>query len=901
MKRQNEKGLNSNDDSGGSKTGDAAEKRADEIRVEGARTHNLKGVSVSLPRHKMTVVTGVSGSGKSSLAFDTIFAEGQRRYLESLPAYARMFLDKMDRPPVDRVTGLAPAISIAQHSTSAGPRSTVATITEIHDYARLLFTHLGTPHCPKCGRVVEAMPAEKIVEKLLELPDGAKLTLLAPLRGDEGAAASLAEAAEMARKAGFVRVFAGGEILTLEEAEARAAEAEARAASAKKSASAKTVSSSKAVSAVSAVVDRVVVRDGARARLTDSVEQALATGGGSMRVLRGDAQPNVASEKILAFSERNECPDCEIAFDVLKPASFSFNSPSGACPACQGLGVETVEQRHGPPVRRPCPACGGARMKPEILACRIDIINIADFMAMSVSAMRGWVETLPLDGRRREIAGEIISALLGRLDFLEKVGLGYLTCDRATATLSGGETQRVRLASQIGSGLSGVLYVLDEPTIGLHPRDNERLRAILHELRDRGNTLVVVEHDEEIIHSADHIIDIGPGAGRLGGELCFSGAPAEMLRSSNGLTARFLRGEEKPFIPARHAPDNSSASAFLEIRAARIHNLKRVTARIPLGCLTVVTGVSGSGKSSLITDVLRPNMEAYLALPRRLRADFAFIGCDAIAGADNVSKVIVMDGNPIGRSPRSNALTYTGAYALVRELFAATPAARARGYASGRFSFNVKGGRCEVCGGDGELTLEMSFLPEVTIPCPQCGGLRFNKETLEIKYAGRSIADILALTVEESVKIFANTPALARKLNMLETVGLGYLQLGQSASTLSGGEAQRLQLANELARPAGEKTLYLLDEPSAGLHFDDVRKLIKLLTGLRDLGHTIVVVEHNLDFMRAADWLLDLGPNGGIHGGELIASGPPEHVAESPLSHTAPYLRKGATGATGSN
>ncbi len=945
------------------------------ISVEGARVHNLKNISVTIPRNQLTVITGVSGSGKSSLAFDTLFAEGQRRYLESLPAYARQFLDQMDKPDVDSVRGLSPAISIEQHASTPGPRSILATTTELHDHLRLLFAYIGIPHCHVCGKVVGATSAENIVEKLLDNPDGTRLTILAPLRRKKSRL-KMAQCVEEAAKAGFVRLRVDGKIHSLEDIQ---------------------VEGDTEKSVVEAVVDRIVIKPDVRRRITDSVELSLLHGKGSLCVLRARAGEKEVVEN---YSERNECSDCGISFETLKPASFSFNSHIGACPVCQGLGKEAYFEealvvpddslslaagairpwRRGPKrlvgsfnmmlksvaawqgidlatpwrelseetrniilfgsgeeelvitkkvrsnirrskqvyegvmpnlirrlresesesmktvlrsfmSRRQCTACGGLRMRPEILACRIPHpgdadVNIADLLGRPVAALRGWVETLPLSPNQHIIADNVVNGLKDRLDFLINVGLGYLTGDRESATLSGGEMQRIRLASQIGTGLSGVMYVLDEPTIGLHPHDNEMLIAMLRKLQRNGNTLIVVEHDEAMIRQADHVIDIGPGAGRHGGNVTFEGSVQDLLKSRDSLTARFLTGAEKPCIPLQHAPDGR----YLTVTAAAVHNLKQVTAKFPLGCLTVVTGVSGSGKSSLVDDVLRHNLEGYLARPYRDRKNFVFTRCEGILGVEQVDKLIVIDKSPIGRSSRSNPLTYTGAFDTIRKLYAATAAAKARGYTVSRFSFNVKGGRCEVCKGDGQIHLEMSFLPDVSVTCEQCGGRRYNKETLEVHYAGRSIADVLNLTVSEAVEVFANVPALARRLKTLEDVGLGYLQLGQSAATLSGGEAQRLQLSTELSRPPEKHTVYILDEPTTGLHFDDVRKLLMILVRLRDAGHTVIVIEHNPDVMRAADWIIDMGLGGGDAGGEVIACGPPETVKQCAASLTAAYL-----------
>lgn len=947
------------------------------IHIEGARVHNLKNISVSIPRHKLTVITGVSGSGKSSLAFDTLFAEGQRRYLESLPAYTRQFLDKLDRPDVDSVRGLSPAIAIEQHSSEGGPRSTLATATEIHDHLRVLFSSIGVPHCHKCGRELKATSAEHVVEELLDYPDGTKLTLLSPmLRGAAAGARKVSDAVEEAAGAGFVRVRIDGTIYAVEDVP--------RLEDGKHT--------------VEAVVDRIVVKPDIRRRLTDSVEMALQRSGGSLGVI--SERPG-GEERVDNYSERFECPDCGVAFDRFQPSSFSFNSHHGACPVCEGLGMEAYFDialiipddslslgegaiqpwRRGPKrliaaqnmmlksvaawqgvdlatpwrelpeavrnvflygsgdeelvitrkvrsnvkrvkqkfegvlpnlerrlresesegmktilrsymSRRRCSACGGARMKPEVLACRVanpaaGDRNIAELLAMPVAELRKWFEALELGDGQRAVVGNVVAGILNRLDFLVNVGLGYLTGDRTSSTLSGGEMQRIRLAAQIGQGLSGIMYVLDEPTIGLHPHDNKMLTAMLRKLQACGNTLVVVEHDEEMIRSADCVIDIGPGAGRAGGEVVFAGTVPQLLESGASLTARFLNGVEKPFMPVRRTPDGRS----LRVRNATKNNLAGVDAEFPLGCLTVVTGVSGSGKSSLVDDVLCANLSAYLARPRKTRAGHVFTDCSGIDGIELVDKIIVMDKSPIGRSPRSNALTYTGAFDIVRKLFASTPAAKVRGYTNSRFSFNVKGGRCEVCKGDGRIHFAMSFLPDVYITCEQCGGRRYNRETLQVKYAGKSIADVLEMTVGEAVEFFANLPGLARRIKALDDVGLGYLPLGQPVSMLSGGESQRLMLSSELARPPENHTLYVLDEPTTGLHFADVKRLLMVLTRLRDAGHTVVVIEHNPDVMRAADWIIDMGPGGGGAGGRIVAAGTPENVAKCKSSLTAPYLR----------
>lgn len=951
----------------------------DFIVVKGARVHNLKNISVKIPRNKLTVITGVSGSGKSSLAFDTLFAEGQRRYLDSLPAYTRQFLDKLDRPDVDSVRGLSPAIAIEQHSSEAGPRSTLATATELHDYLRVLFASIGVPHCPCCDKVVEATSAEKIVEKILDSPEGTKLTLLAPLRRKASGPGKIKTKAVIAEaeSAGFVRVRIDGTIYAIDDLP--------------------TIDESVGHD-IEAVVDRIVVKPDIRRRVTDSVELSMQRANGSICILR---QRPDEDEGLENYSEHFECPDCGVAFDKFEPSSFSFNSHKGACPSCEGLGMEAyfdpalvvpdrslsladgaiAAWKRGPkrliatlnmmlrsvaawqgvdtatpwrelpektrevimygskgvefPItrkvrgnirrsnqafegvlpnlerrlresesegmktilrsymsRRECKTCGGSRYKPEVLSCRIphgsgQEKNIADLLTMPVAELRGWVSTLPLTSGESLVVNNIISGLVERLDFLVNVGLGYLTGNRASSTLSGGEMQRIRLAAQIGQGLSGIMYVLDEPTIGLHPHDNSMLIAMLRRLQRRGNTLIVVEHDEAMIREADYVIDIGPGAGRGGGEVVFAGPPEELAACEASSTAHFLTGKEKPLSPERRVPDGR----FLKVRNANKHNLHGVDADFPLGCITVVTGVSGSGKSSLVDDVLCSNLGGYLAKPYKTRGDYEFVDCDRVEGVEMVDKTIVIDKSPLGRSSRSNALTYTGAFDNVRKLFASTPAAKARGYTNSRFSFNVKGGRCEVCKGDGRIRFEMSFLPDVTITCEQCGGHRYNRETLEVRYAGHNIADVLEMTVHEALDLFAPLPKIARRIQTLDDVGLGYMPLGQPVSMLSSGEAQRLRLSAELARPPEKHTVYILDEPTTGLHFLDVRRLMMILARLRDAGHTVIIVEHNPDVMNAADWIVDMGPGGGNAGGRVVASGPLEKVASCPESLTAFWLR----------
>ena len=841
----------------------------DRIVVRGARVHNLRDVSVSLPRGRMTVVTGVSGSGKSSLAFDTIFAEGQRRYLESLPPHARQFLERLERPDVDYVGGLAPAIAIGRPTAAAGPRSTLATVSEIHDHLRLLFAHLGTAHCPHCGRVVRAISPGALAERLLREPEGTRLTVLSPMlrRPPRGAkpradgrrgGAYVTEAAQ----AGFVRVRIDGAVRPLEEISPAEADRARE---------------------IDAVVDRLVVREGVRTRLADSVELAMRRSGGEIRLLL--RRPGEAEDALVNESDRLSCPDCGLFFDRLVPASFSFNGHLGACPACQGLGRDAEG--------RVCRACGGARLRPESLACRIADLgepgpNVAEVLAMTVSDLRVWAGRLgkALSPVRRRMAAGPLAGLSERLAFLEEAGLGYLTADRESATLSGGELRRVRLASALGQRLGGVLYVLDEPTAGLHPHDVDRLVGMLGALRARGNTLVAVEHNARVIRAADHVVDVGPGAGREGGRIVFEGSVPELLRSDS-LTGRRLRGEGAPPLPARRSPD--AETEFLVVRGARARNLRDVEARFPLGRITVVTGVSGSGKSTLVEEVLGANLLRRTA-PGARGAPPAWEGCDGIALAERIDRVIEVGRAARVRSPRGNPLTFTGVWDRVRELYAATPLARARGYGPSRFSFNAKGGRCEACRGEGAVRLEMSFLPDVTVPCEACGGRRFNRETLDVHWRGRSVADLLELPVREALPLFREIPALARVFGTLEDVGLGYLTLGQPLSTLSGGEAQRLLLAAELARAARGRVLYLLDEPSAGQHFADVDRLLAELFRLRDAGHTVVVVEHNPQVMRAADWIVDLGPGGGPDGGRVVAQGAPDEVRRAKGSLTAAFL-----------
>lgn len=919
-----------------------------DIEIKNARMHNLRGIDVTIPRNSLTVVTGLSGSGKSTLAFDTLYAEGQRRYVESLSAYARQFLDRLRKPEVDKIEGLSPAISIEQHTTGGNPRSIVATVTEIHDYLRILFGSVATPHCPECGREVRRQSAEQIVESILK-GEGRVIIYAPKVSGKKG---RHEETLAAIRRNGFARVRVDGVTYPVDEVPAL---------------------DKKKAHSIDIVIDRLVLPCD-RTRLTDSVELALKQGAGVMYVEDADG----AVRK--PYSELNACVHCGVSFEELKPRSFSFNSPFGACPTCAGLGqlyyfdeelvvpdktlplrecihpwrraghnaimyynalLEQIAKQYGVGLETPyeklpakfrhdlmhgfkddlvlpwrsvdrpfegvlatlqrrleeaeddetrqkweayqnfrtCPDCHGSRLRPESRAATVAGKTIVEVMSMPIREALAFFEGVP----KFPGMGDILKEIVRRLRFLIDVGLDYLTLDRASATLSGGEMQRIRLATQIGSGLTGVLYVLDEPTIGLHPRDNERLVATLKGLRDRGNTVVIVEHDEEMMRSADWIIDLGPGAGRAGGKVMYQG-PFGGLLESGSLTADYLSGRKKVAAPSA-AHGAVGEKGYLTLSGCTEHNLKNITVKIPVGSFTVVTGVSGSGKSTLVDETLKRALMRHFyrakAVPGKYRR---------LTGVENFDKVIEIDQSPIGRTPRSNPATYVGFFSDIRELFAQTEAAKARGYTAGRFSFNVKGGRCEVCGGDGLRKLEMSFLPDVYVTCEQCGGRRFNAETLEVIYGGKNIADVLEMTVAEACEFFAKVPSLARKLKTLEDVGLGYIALGQSATTLSGGEAQRIKLATELSRRSTGRTLYLLDEPTTGLHFDDVAKLMKLLLRLRDQGNTIVVIEHNTDVMKCADWLIDLGPGGGDAGGNLVCQGPVETVRRCKESVTGRFL-----------
>lgn len=932
-----------------------------DIVVKGARVHNLKNIDITIPRDKLVVLTGLSGSGKSSLAFDTIYAEGQRRYVESLSAYARQFLGQMDKPDVDYIEGLSPAISIDQKTTSRNPRSTVGTVTEIYDYLRLLFARIGRPHCPRCGQPIQQQSLDQMLDQILGLPSASRLQILAPLvRGRKGEHAKLLEEI---RKQGYVRVRIDGQIYDLNEP----------------------ISLEKNKKhTIEVVVDRIVLKEGIRQRLADSLEVALKLG-------EGIAVVDVIGGEELTFSENFACIDCGISIEEIAPRLFSFNSPFGACPECTGLGQKmeidpelvipdpeksiaegailpyssntnqwmwqllaavgkhfgfdlhtpisrfTPEQKkvllYGAPgqkihwtfyssygrkhtmdsgwegiipnlerryrestsesvkaeieeymTTKPCPACQGARLKPEALAVLVGGKNIREVTDLSVEEALRFFEELVLTEREQLIARQILKEIKARLGFLNNVGLDYLTLSRAAHTLSGGEAQRIRLATQIGSGLVGVLYILDEPSIGLHQRDNDRLLATLKQLRDLGNTLLVVEHDEDTILAADHVIDIGPGAGANGGEVVAQGTVAEIMANPRSLTGQYLSGKKRIPVPALRRPPNGK---YLEIIGARENNLKNLDVRIPLGVFVCVTGVSGSGKSTLVNEILYKGVAAHL-----YRAKDKPGAHQEIRGLEHIDKVIDIDQSPIGRTPRSNPATYTGVFDAIREVFSQTPEARVRGYKAGRFSFNVKGGRCEACSGDGIIKIEMHFLPDVYVPCEVCKGKRYNRETLEVKYKGKTIADVLEMVVDEAVEFFQNIPKIHRKLKTLQDVGLGYIKLGQPATTLSGGEAQRVKLATELSRRSTGRTLYILDEPTTGLHMADVDKLLQVLHRLVENGDTVVVIEHNLDVIKTADYIIDLGPEGGNKGGEIIAQGTPEEVAAQPQSYTGQFLAR---------
>lgn len=938
---------------------------AEKIKIVGAKEHNLKNVSLEIPKNELVVFTGVSGSGKSSLAFDTIFAEGQRRYIESLSTYARQFLGQMDKPNVEYIDGLSPAISIDQKSKSNNPRSTVGTITEIYDYLRLLYARVGVPYCPVCGKKIKPQTLDEIVSKIIQLGEGTKIQILAPVvRGKKGEYSSLFE--EL-RQEGFVRVKVDGEIYNLDEDEIELAKTKKH--------------------DISVVVDRIVVKESARSRIADSVQIALKKSDGIMMV-------DVVGDKEIIFSEKLACPDCNLSFEELTPRIFSFNAPYGACERCAGLGADFVvdpdlvvpdksislnqgaiyawatrsattyyhdllssvcsaykidmdapfenlskkeqdiilygsdeaikikvkqfgtsryqtniqpfvgvipflEKRYNDAngdywreeiekfmVAKPCPKCGGARLKPFPLAVKIKDKNIFDFTKMSIDDEFQFITDLYLDltEYQLKIAKQILDEIRARLKFLIDVGLHYLDLARMAGTLSGGESQRIRLASQIGSGLSGVLYVLDEPSIGLHQRDNDMLIKTLFKLRNLGNTLIVVEHDEDTIRSADYIVDIGPRAGVAGGEIIAQGAVDDIIKEKRSITGKYLSGEKHIPVPDKVREGNGK---FLKVKNAYLNNLKNVNVDIPLGKIVILTGVSGSGKSTLMQDLV------YEYAVHKLRKNKPKPqGIDEILGFENIDKIIDIDQSPIGRTPRSNPATYTDVFTPIRELFAKTNESKVRGYKPGRFSFNVKGGRCEACKGDGLVKIEMNFLSDVYVKCDVCKGKRYNRETLEVKYKGKTISDVLDMSVHEALEFFDNIPSIKNKLQTLNDVGLDYMKLGQSATTLSGGEAQRIKLASELNKRSTGKTLYLLDEPSVGLHWADLDKLVKILQALADQGNTILMIEHNLDLIKIADYIIDLGPEGGIDGGQIVATGTPEDIMNCKESYTGKYLKK---------
>ena len=982
---------------------------AEVIKISGARQHNLKNLHVEIPREKLVVITGLSGSGKSSLAFDTLYAEGQRRYVESLSAYARQFLDQMEKPDVDFIEGLSPAIAIEQRSAGANPRSTIATTTEVYDYLRVLFSAVGQPHDPLTGQPLYRQTPQQIVDQILAYESETKIIVLAPLI--ENQSGEFRDVIEKVKREGFVRVRVDGQIIELDRSDPLRLKKNER-------------------HTIEAVVDRLVVHDGIRVRLTDSIETALKWGGKRVAVLRqrpGDGvmekwsneksttsrfQPSLTPTgewEELRYSTDYGNAETGFTLDELTPRHFSFNSHLGACPACHGLGTQLVcdpelmisdpgktlaegavtpwrrgtkrmqtYYRHllgalvkhfrvdedvpfaelpeqfkealyfgtgDQPIemsfssngrssktarpfeglvpqmqrlyeeteseftrnrirafmtREPCKICGGARLKPEILAVtvkdrRARELNIHQFSELTTEAAARYIENLDLSAQQRVIVIEVVREIQSRLQFLVEVGLGYLTLNRESGTLSGGEAQRIRLATQIGSGLAGVLYVLDEPSIGLHQRDNARLLGTLRRLRDLGNSVIVVEHDEETIRAADHIVDLGPGAGPRGGEIVAQGSIEEVLRAKNSLTADYLSGRARIAIPKQrvkprsinHQPSsNNHPDGWLTVAGANENNLKKIDVPFPIGCLTCVTGVSGSGKSTLVDDILRRALFRHFYNSKERPG-----GYQAIRGVEQIDKAIVIDQSAIGRTPRSNPVTYTGAFAPIRELFSQLPAARVRGYDAGRFSFNVKGGRCENCEGGGLIKIEMHFLPDVYVECEVCHGKRYNRETLEITYKGKNIADVLNLTVDEAARFFRNVPSVSDKLNALLDVGLGYLRLGQAGTTLSGGEAQRVKLATELAKRATGRTVYILDEPTTGLHFADIEKLLQVLMKLRNAGNTVIVIEHNLEMIKCADWIIDLGPEGGEGGGEIVGTGPPETIVDLPNSFTGKYLR----------
>ena len=936
--------------------------KEDCIRIRGANEHNLKNLTLEIPRNELVVLTGLSGSGKSSLAFDTIYAEGQRRYMESLSSYARQFLGQMEKPDVEKIEGLSPAISIDQKSTNRNPRSTVGTVTEIYDYFRLLYARIGIPHCPNCGREIARQTVDQMVDRIMELPERTRIQILAPVvRGRKG---EHQKVIDRARKAGYVRLRIDGNLYDVSE----------------------DIKLEKNIKHnIEVIVDRLVVKEGIERRLTDSVENALQLADGLLQV-------DVVDGEMMQFSQSFACPDCGISVQEIEPRSFSFNNPFGACPVCAGLGyrmefapeliipdetrsinegaiavlgwqscmnkgsfanailvalsekfgfsldtpykdlkpevkkmlmygtdqsvdvyyegqrgkgvypvtfdglIRNTEQRYretGSDTMKaeyesfmritPCGTCGGKRLRKESLAVTVGGIDIYDLTCMSIRTLQDFLNNLELTSTQQKIGHQVLKEIKSRVGFLIDVGLDYLTLARATATLSGGEAQRIRLATQIGSGLVGVCYILDEPSIGLHQRDNDKLLRTLKNLRDLWNTVIVVEHDEDTMLAADYIVDIGPGAGSHGGKVVAQGPAEEIMAVPESITGQYLSGKKAIPVPE----DRREPTGWIKVRGARVNNLKDIDVEIPLGIMTVVTGVSGSGKSSLVNEILYKHLAKSLNRARTIAGDH-----DGIDGLENLDKVIAIDQSPIGRTPRSNPATYTGVFDMIRALFAGTPDAKAKGYSKGRFSFNVKGGRCEACGGDGIIKIEMHFLPDVYVPCEVCHGKRYNRETLEVRYKGKNIYDVLDMTVEEAVTFFENVPSIRRKIQTLYDVGLGYVKLGQPSTELSGGEAQRIKLATELSRKSTGKTIYILDEPTTGLHFEDVAKLNVILHQLVEGGNTVVVIEHNLDVIKTADYIIDMGPEGGDGGGTVVAKGTPEEVAEVHSSYTGYYVNK---------
>jgi excinuclease ABC subunit A len=832
------------------------------IVIKGAREHNLKNIDVTIPRDRLVVITGLSGSGKSSLAFDTIYAEGQRRYVESLSAYARQFLEQMGKPDVDSIEGLSPAISIEQKSTSHNPRSTVGTVTEIYDYLRLLFARVGRPSCFQCGEEITAQTVQQMVDAIGSLPEGSKFQLLSPIvRGRKGEYRK--ELFDM-RRAGYVRARIDGKNIDLGD----------------------DISLDKQKKhTIEIVVDRLVMKSGdaLMRRLADSVETSLKLSGGLVGVLTDNGHVSLYSEKLA-------CIRCGVSYPEITPRVFSFNSPHGACPACDGIGYAMTPgcpDNEDFTLLEPCEVCKGARLRPESLSVKVATQSIAQVTHLSVRAAADFFNSLTFTERELLIAHRILKEIRERLGFLVNVGLDYLTLDRAAATLSGGEGQRIRLATQIGSGLVGVLYILDEPSIGLHQRDNRRLLQTLLRLRDLGNTVVVVEHDAETMMAADYLLDLGPGAGTHGGQVIAQGTPMDVMGNLDSLTGQYLRGTQMVSLPRRQR----KPKGFLSIVGATKHNLKGMTAKIPLGLLTCVTGVSGSGKSTLVLEVLFHSL-SQLLYHKKPKID----GCKELLGVDALDKVIDIDQSPIGRTPRSNPATYTGLFSFIRDLYSNLPESRVRGYKPGRYSFNVKGGRCEACQGDGLIKIEMHFLPDVYVTCEVCKGQRYNRETMEIHHKGKSIADVLNMTVDDAVEFFEHIPFIKRKLDTLHDVGLHYVKLGQSATTLSGGEAQRVKLSRELSKRPTGRTMYILDEPTTGLHFADVQRLLDVLDRLVEDGNTVVVIEHNLDVIKNADWVIDLGPEGGDRGGEIVAEGSPKEIAKSKRSYTGLVLKEAGVG-----